>query len=125
MSQPERSSEERDEQPKNVWDRSVTLDVSQQETSKAKSEEQLQNVSCRFLSLGTVQPVRLRVESELQSLNMLDMSSTLDTSRPVRSMLAQLSNPQNRVSTPPLRCTVPSTRTAWILFCASQMPRVN
>ena len=59
VSQPERSSEERDEQPKNVWDRSVTLDVSQQETSKAKSEEQLQNISCRFLSLGTVQPVKI------------------------------------------------------------------
>ena len=80
MSQPERSSEERDEQPKNIWDRSVTLDVSQQETSKAKSEEQLQNVSCRFLSLGTTsKSPRMKQNRKLYFENKIICSDALET----------------------------------------------
>ena len=40
VSQPERSREDRDEQPKNMEDMSVTLEVSQPERSREDRDEQ-------------------------------------------------------------------------------------
>ena len=63
VSQPERSREERDEQPENMEPMPVTLEVSQPERSRKDRDEQPENMERMLVTEETSRPERSIIEA--------------------------------------------------------------
>ena len=94
MSKEDKSRDSSDEQPENIRDMSIALEVSRPDRSREESDEQPENMPGMSVVLEASRPDRSRDLSDEQPQNMEDMLVAPEASRPDRSR--DLSDEQSR-----------------------------